>query len=207
MGMSGDDTKFEGPEEFNPATLVLFIVESERRTDEGAWQLARYCQEHKVEIVKWLSRDPNAFTEGLRTGVKKERFRAIELVMDLHKAVPTGLLIPFIEKLANAPELPSLDPNVPAEGKAWAKGVMQVMKDEGSLSVGLTPDEFDAMPEYSCSLPSGTIPGKRWRCNRTAYALPRGQKPDWWMGTYIDIEDPSRMGIQWRRIMVNGSPP
>jgi len=100
MGMSGDDTKFKGPEEFNPATLVLFIVESER-TDDGAWQLARYCQEHKAEIVKWLSRDPGEGGQDLARGdpgghplVGRGEREARRQRDGLHRGVPVPLRAP-----------------------------------------------------------------------------------------------------------------
>jgi hypothetical protein len=39
-------------------------------------------------------------------------------------------------------------------------------------AVRLTWAELQALPEYSCSLPSGTYVGKRWKRNINAYARP-----------------------------------
>lgn len=58
--------------------------------------------------------------------------------------------------------------------------------------IELTRAEFDALPEYSCSLPTGTTLGKRWRKNGDAYGSRSvvsateeritGILQNWWMG-------------------------
>lgn len=82
--------------------------------------------------------------------------------------------------------------------------------------VTLTASELAELPEYSCSLPTGTTIGKRWRRNRAAYArgtvvglhpfdgTPIVEYPDeeWWLGEYVDIGEPERVGIVWRRVRV-----
>jgi hypothetical protein len=79
----------------------------------------------------------------------------------------------------------------------------------------LTKEEFDALGEYSCSLPTGTTLGKIWKYNRLAYAPSRFTNPkikieDWYMGEYAP--DPkAKMGkdglpqtvlIVWRKIEI-----
>lgn len=61
----------------------------------------------------------------------------------------------------------------------------------------MTQAEFDALPSYSCSLPTGTIVGKRWRRGHP-YANPT----HWWLGEYIEHPDPGYVGVRWRLIEV-----
>lgn len=48
----------------------------------------------------------------------------------------------------------------------------------GDGIVKMTGAEFDALPEYSASLPTGTTIGRQWKVNRVGLA------PHWWMGMY-----------------------
>lgn len=60
--------------------------------------------------------------------------------------------------------------------------------------------EFDALPEYSCTLPTGTTVGKKWKRRE-----PYGADPataTWYLGTYTDIGDERKVGIEWWRIEV-----
>lgn len=46
----------------------------------------------------------------------------------------------------------------------------------------LTQSEFDALPEYSASYPTGTTPGKRWKRHDGAHDrefISRGGVPKW----------------------------
>lgn len=79
--------------------------------------------------------------------------------------------------------------------------------------VRVTRREFDEMPEYSASIPTGTTIGKRWRRNANAYrrAL-RGDvcgiemviplPEDWWMGEFVPSANPEVVGIRWSRIAI-----
>lgn len=72
----------------------------------------------------------------------------------------------------------------------------------GKRVVTMTPEEFKNLPEYSCTIPTGTTVGKRWRCNQ---AFGTGRKPqwnDWYMGEYVKHPDPKMVGIEWSRIRV-----
>lgn len=54
-------------------------------------------------------------------------------------------------------------------------------------TIRMTVREFEALPEYSASLPTGTTPGKRWRREYGAYDrafIARGGKPMWVVGEY-----------------------
>lgn len=53
--------------------------------------------------------------------------------------------------------------------------------------------ELRSLPEYSCTLPTGTTIGKRWR-RRTPY---RSDSYDWMIGEYTDIGDPDNVGVSW----------
>jgi len=65
--------------------------------------------------------------------------------------------------------------------------------------------DFDDLPDYSCSLPGGTIIGKRWKRSKEYVLNPSG----WLMGEYI--ADPhgrdSHIGIIWREIIEVVEPP
>lgn len=67
-------------------------------------------------------------------------------------------------------------------------------------TVLLSEADFKDLREYSCSLPTGTTVGKRWKRNENAYGPTRGPEPDWWLGEYTEHPDPERVGIRWRKI-------
>lgn len=76
-------------------------------------------------------------------------------------------------------------------------------------TVYLSQKEFDSLLNYSCSLPTGTTVGKRWKCNRNAYREPPSKRePDWWMGEYyMDETIPEgQIGIRWSKIVVGVLP-
>lgn len=55
------------------------------------------------------------------------------------------------------------------------------------LAVQLTQAEFDALPEYSCSLPTGTTTGKLWKRDlsfRDPYHMPPHGRSGWMRGEY-----------------------
>lgn len=56
---------------------------------------------------------------------------------------------------------------------------------------------FERLMEYSCTLPSGTYLGKRWRKKAGA----RG----WLLGEYVPDTEPGMVGIRWRTILVVSS--
>lgn len=67
--------------------------------------------------------------------------------------------------------------------------------------IKLTQAELDKLSEYSCSLPTGTTIGKRWKKNTNAYrGLPEGTLPAWWIGEYVEDPDPEMIGITWTRV-------
>lgn len=67
------------------------------------------------------------------------------------------------------------------------------MNDDAPAGVVRMSDaDRDQLPEYSCSLPTATTIGKRWR---------RRSNGAWWLGEYYDIGDPKRVGIRWAKIL------
>jgi len=83
--------------------------------------------------------------------------------------------------------------------------------------VQLTRREFDRMPEYSQTLPTGKTIGKRWR--RNAYDLRRlpvevcglrfvfPHPPVWILGEYVPPRPdtpPDCVAIEWSRIEIVG---
>lgn len=60
-----------------------------------------------------------------------------------------------------------------------------------------------ALPEYSCSIPTGTTIGKRWRRatiwgRRADKPLDRYPETEWWIGTYVEHTGSDRVvDIKW----------
>lgn len=73
---------------------------------------------------------------------------------------------------------------------------MTVLVDDDTALV--TPEAFSSMPDYSCSVPTGTTIGKRWKRRRNYYDESQG----WVMGEYVEHDDPGRVGIVWRDLLV-----
>lgn len=75
----------------------------------------------------------------------------------------------------------------------------------------LTQKEFDALLTYSCSLPTGTIEGKRWKrdANWRGRIDGIGEVPVWKMGEYYRTAETldDHIDIRWRPIIVGEPPP
>ena len=67
--------------------------------------------------------------------------------------------------------------------------------------VMLTRREFDALPEYSCSLPTGTTVGKRWK-RRCPYRIQTDPPNEWYLGEYVESYLPGQIGIEWTKILL-----
>jgi hypothetical protein len=65
-------------------------------------------------------------------------------------------------------------------------------------TVKMSVAEFDALLEYSTTLPTGTTIGKKWK-RHILSGLNRGE---WWLGEYVPDPsgDPGRVGILWKKI-------
>jgi hypothetical protein len=61
--------------------------------------------------------------------------------------------------------------------------------------------QFEELPDYSCSLPTGTRIGKRWR-RREPYIIQSGTMFTYWLGEYVHSSDPETVGIEWRQIVL-----
>ena len=68
---------------------------------------------------------------------------------------------------------------------------------EALPEVALTQSDFDALNEYSCSLPTGTSIGTRWKCGR-----PYHGPTAWYLGEYVPCDQPGMVGIRWSKIRV-----
>ena len=72
----------------------------------------------------------------------------------------------------------------------------------------LTPKQFLELSEYSCSIPTGTRPGKRWRRLDGAHDFAfkaRGGKPKWQIGEYDPNcpKDAKTIKIFWYRPIIS----
>ncbi len=69
-------------------------------------------------------------------------------------------------------------------------------------SVILTAAELQALDEYSLSMPTGTIVGKRWK--RKLWKVRGGYRYEdgWLMGEYVAGPDgrPDYVGVVWREV-------
>ena len=78
-----------------------------------------------------------------------------------------------------------------------------IMLDE---KVYLSEKEFNALSDYSCSIPTGTTLGKRWKRDLNAprrfHRVEPDAPPNWCMGEYVPDTDPKFVGIRWRKIIV-----
>lgn len=65
--------------------------------------------------------------------------------------------------------------------------------------VRMTKDEFLALPEYNTTLPTGVVPGKRWRRHDGIFDadfLSGGRKPVWLVGEYGPAVD-GKCPVNW----------
>ena len=76
------------------------------------------------------------------------------------------------------------------------------MIDVDDVSAIMDAVDFDAMAEYSCSLPTGPKIGKRWKCCHPFFD--DGQPKTWWLGEAVpDSEGRADwIGVKWRRILL-----
>lgn len=64
---------------------------------------------------------------------------------------------------------------------------------ELNKTVKLTQGEFDALPEYTCSNPTGTVIGKRWK---------RATKDGWFLCEYVGCNEPGYIDITKKHIAI-----
>jgi hypothetical protein len=64
--------------------------------------------------------------------------------------------------------------------------------------VSLTKEAFDALDEYSCSIPTGTTIGKRWKRGEPYH----GPRSTWYLCEYVPCETPGHVGIRVRLIRI-----
>lgn len=76
------------------------------------------------------------------------------------------------------------------------------MLRKGTPEIVISREELRKLPEYSCSLPTGTTIGKRWRRDvlsnkRYHRVIPADTPPEWMIGEYYDIGSETDVGIRW----------
>jgi len=65
-------------------------------------------------------------------------------------------------------------------------------------TVSLTKSEFEKLPDYSCSLPTGATIGKQWKRRNDYYDESKG----WTRGTYSRRIDAETVAITWEKIWI-----
>lgn len=70
-------------------------------------------------------------------------------------------------------------------------------------TIVLTKQEFDSLPEYSCSIPTGTTIGKKWKMNRFAFVKFEDgiKREEWHLCEYVEHADPKLVGISYKSIV------
>lgn len=58
--------------------------------------------------------------------------------------------------------------------------------------------EFDKLPVYNLTLPTGTTIGKRWKLK----SISKGGIVNWLLGEYVKSEKPNVVGILWKKIIL-----
>ena len=58
--------------------------------------------------------------------------------------------------------------------------------------------DLEELPDYSCTLPTGTTIGKRWKRRRNYYDESKG----WVMGEYAPCAEPGYVAIVWRDVLL-----
>ena len=87
-----------------------------------------------------------------------------------------------------------------------ARAASKILVDEHSAI--MTKKEFDDLPTYSCTMPTGVFLGKRWKRDDNEARRFRAPKPgpdipeDWWMGEYAESDKPNMCANVWRKIYV-----
>ena len=66
-----------------------------------------------------------------------------------------------------------------------------------------SPEDFEAMLEYSASFPTGTYLGKVWKCSDVFYKHRDLSAPlKWQLAEYVPCDIPGEIGIKWRVLEV-----
>lgn len=70
-------------------------------------------------------------------------------------------------------------------------------------TITLTQKQFDDLPEYSCSIPTGTTIGKQWKKNIYAFTnfSDKVKRQKWFLCEYIKDDDPKMVGILYKQIV------
>jgi hypothetical protein len=64
------------------------------------------------------------------------------------------------------------------------------------ITIRLAQEELGALPEYSCSVPTGVRIGKQWKRKINYHDVSKG----WMLGEYVEIGSKTEVGISWKKI-------
>lgn len=69
----------------------------------------------------------------------------------------------------------------------------------------LTAAELNDLPEYSCSMPTGTTIGRMWKKDMYAYDPDnRHLSPTWVICQYVEHPNPNKVGIKYYQARLKG---
>ncbi len=69
--------------------------------------------------------------------------------------------------------------------------------------IQMTKDELAELPEYSCSFPTMTTIGKRWKRNTTFGSPSYSLYGPWMIGEYVESDEPGKVAILWKNVIGN----
>jgi hypothetical protein len=83
----------------------------------------------------------------------------------------------------------------PADGR--------ILYDDDARVCVMTRATFEGLHEYSGTIPTGKVIGKRWKQNKT-YTDRRAGEPEWFLRGYeeLDPPNPEQIAIPWWRIEI-----
>lgn len=95
-----------------------------------------------------------------------------------------------------------IPPMTDPRGKHWPQpaGERVLVDDSHAL---MTKSDFDSLPDYSCTIPTGVYPGKMWRrLNGLFDPLSRPEDLHWCLCWYGMSEDPEQCSVNFRRVLL-----
>lgn len=101
---------------------------------------------------------------------------------------------------------PTLEQQLPALDSPYGPNVWnQPPRDSIAIDAThalMTRGTFEALVEYSGSLPTGAYPGKLWRRHDGIFDRQSKEPPKWLLGWYGPTADPSKVSINFREVLI-----
>jgi hypothetical protein len=83
------------------------------------------------------------------------------------------------------------------EEARWKEFIETHKIEVGDARAIVSLNTFEALGDYSCTVPSGTVVGKVWKRH-----VPLGRRGQWWFGQFSRSEYPEMVNIIWRELHI-----